>query len=139
MSDDFDRAIARAREHFGNATREALAAVIAVLDAGGRASGLDPEQTERLAASFARRFEAQSVVWYCTCASPKLSTLPKISEPGLKRPADSGSQKHFAEESDTDHRVQDMPRSKCGPGTSIVLKWIRLRPKPRLILCFHRG
>ncbi len=59
MSDDFDRAIARARVHFGNATREALAAVVAVLEAGGRASGLDPEQTERLAASFARRFEAQ--------------------------------------------------------------------------------
>lgn len=59
MSDDFDRAIARARVHFGNATREALAAVIAVLEAGGRVSGLDPEQTERLAASFARRFEAQ--------------------------------------------------------------------------------
>ena len=59
MSDDFDRAIVRARVHLGNATREALSAVIAVLEAGGRASGLDPEQTERLAASFARRFEAQ--------------------------------------------------------------------------------
>ncbi|MEM9176712.1 MAG: hypothetical protein AAGC67_15920 [Myxococcota bacterium] len=59
MSDDVDRAIARARVHVGNAARESLAAIAALLEAGGRASGLDPAQTERLAAEMARRFEAQ--------------------------------------------------------------------------------
>ncbi|MBB85224.1 MAG: hypothetical protein CL931_15560 [Deltaproteobacteria bacterium] len=59
MSDEFDRAIARARTHVGNAARESVAAIAAILEAGGRASGLDAEQTERLAAEVARRFEAQ--------------------------------------------------------------------------------
>ena len=59
MSDDVDQAIARARVHVGNAARESIAAIGAILEAGGRASGLDPEQTERLAAEVARRFEAQ--------------------------------------------------------------------------------
>ena len=59
MSDEFDQAIARARVHVGNAARESVAAIAAILEAGGRASGLDPEQTERLAAEVARRFEAQ--------------------------------------------------------------------------------
>ncbi len=59
MSDDVDQAIARARVHVGNAARESVAAIAAILEAGGRASGLDPEQTERLAAEVARRFEAQ--------------------------------------------------------------------------------
>ena len=36
-----------------------VAAIVAILEAGGRASGLDPEQTERLAAEVARHFEAQ--------------------------------------------------------------------------------
>ncbi len=59
MTDDVDQAIARARVHVGNAARESVAAIAAILEAGGRASGLDPEQTERLAAEVARRFEAQ--------------------------------------------------------------------------------
>jgi hypothetical protein len=59
LSDDGDQAIARARVHVGNAARESVAAIAAILEAGGRASGLDPEQTERLAAEVARRFEAQ--------------------------------------------------------------------------------
>lgn len=59
MSDDVDQAIARARVHVGNAARESVAAIAAILEAGGRASGLDPEQTERLATEVARRFEAQ--------------------------------------------------------------------------------
>lgn len=59
MSDDVDQAIARARAHVGNAARESVAAIAAILEAGGRASGLDPEQTEQLAAEVARRFEAQ--------------------------------------------------------------------------------
>ena len=59
MSDDVDQAIERARVHVGNAARESVAAIAAILEAGGRASGLDPAQTERLAAEVARRFEAQ--------------------------------------------------------------------------------
>lgn len=59
MSDDVDQAITRARVHVGNAARESVAAIAAILEAGGRASGLDPEQTERLAAQVARRFEEQ--------------------------------------------------------------------------------
>lgn len=58
MSDEVDESIARARRHVGNATREAFAALEAILEAGGRASGLDPGQIERLAAGVAQRLEA---------------------------------------------------------------------------------
>lgn len=59
MSDDVDEALARARRHLTRASLEASEAVGAILEATGRASGLDPAQTEALAQSVARHFEAQ--------------------------------------------------------------------------------
>lgn len=57
MSDGVDHALSRARLHFSNATREGIAGAAAILDAGGRASGLNAEQAERLAEAIAGRLE----------------------------------------------------------------------------------